>query len=44
LEVLDVIELGAHDRQVIVWLAEWEIETVGTIVSLFYRVRTAGDS
>lgn len=44
LEALDGIELGAHDRRIIVWLAEWEIETVGTIVSLLYRARTAGGS
>jgi hypothetical protein len=42
LEALDGIELGVHDRRIIAWLAEWEIGTVGTIVSLLYRARAAG--
>ncbi|MBP2323810.1 hypothetical protein JOF56_004195 [Kibdelosporangium banguiense] len=42
LEALDGIELGAHDRRIIAWLAEWEISTVGTVVSLLYRARAAG--
>ncbi|TCO59244.1 hypothetical protein EV192_10485 [Actinocrispum wychmicini] len=42
LEALDGIELGAHDRRIIAWLAEWGTSTVGTVVSLLYRIRTAG--
>jgi hypothetical protein len=42
LEALDGIELGAHDRRIIEWLSQWEIETVGTVVSLLYRARAAG--
>ena len=39
LEPLDGVELGAHDRRIIGWLADWDIETVGTIASLLYRAR-----
>lgn len=42
LEALDGIELGAHDRRIIAWIAEGDISTVGTVVSLLYRARTAG--
>ena len=41
-EPLDGIELGAHDRRIIEWLADWDVSTVGTIASLFYRARQAG--
>ena len=43
LEALDGIELGKHDRRIIAWLADWEIETVGTIVSWLYRARAGAD-
>lgn len=42
LEALDGIELGAHDQRIIASLAEWETATVGTFVSLLYRVQAAG--
>ncbi len=39
LEPLDGIELGAHDRRILDWLADWDTSTVGTIASLLYRAR-----
>ncbi|ALG12340.1 hypothetical protein [Kibdelosporangium phytohabitans] len=39
LEPLDGVDLGAYDRRIIDWLADWDIETVGTIASLIYRAR-----
>lgn len=41
LEALNGIELGAHDRRTIEWLAGWETGTVGTLASLFHRARAA---
>lgn len=41
-EALDGVELGAYDRRIVDWLAGWDIETVGTVASLFYRCRQAG--
>ena len=41
-EALDRVELGAYDRRIIEWLADWEVSTVGTVASLFYRARQAG--
>ncbi|HEX7658117.1 MAG TPA: hypothetical protein VF444_01455 [Pseudonocardiaceae bacterium] len=37
------IELGAQDRRVIEYLAGDEIPTIGTVASLLYRARAAGD-
>jgi hypothetical protein len=42
LEPLDGIELGAHDRRIIDWLADWDTPTIGTIASLLYRARAIG--
>jgi hypothetical protein len=42
LEPLDGVELGAYDRRIVHWLADWDVSTVGTIASLFYRAREAG--
>lgn len=33
------VELGDHDRRIITWLAGWDVGTVGTVASLFHRVR-----
>lgn len=41
-EALDGVELGSYDRLMLDWLADWGIETVGTVASLFYRCRQAG--
>jgi hypothetical protein len=41
-EALTGIELGEYDQRMLDWLAGWDIPTVGTIVSLLYRVRAAG--
>jgi hypothetical protein len=41
-EALDDVELGAYDRRIIEWLADWDVSTVGTVASLFYRAREAG--
>lgn len=41
-EALDGVELGSYDRLMLDWLAGWGIETVGTVASLFYRCRQAG--
>ncbi|HEX5117660.1 MAG TPA: hypothetical protein VFW65_20900 [Pseudonocardiaceae bacterium] len=42
LEPLDGVELGAHDRRILDWLAERDTPTVGTIASLLYRARGTG--
>jgi hypothetical protein len=42
LEPLDGVELGAYDRRIIEWLADWDTSIVGTVASLFYRLRAAG--
>jgi hypothetical protein len=39
LEALDGIELGAHDRRIVEWLASWDTSVIGTVASLFYRAR-----
>jgi len=39
LEALDGIELGAHDRRIVEWLASWDTSVIGTMASLFYRAR-----
>ncbi|MCE7010037.1 hypothetical protein LWC34_45605 [Kibdelosporangium philippinense] len=39
LEALDGVELGTYDRRIIEWLAGWDVSTVGTVASLFYRAR-----
>ena len=41
-EALNGVELGAYDRRILDWLADWDVSTVGTIASLFYRARLAG--
>ncbi|WP_410662104.1 hypothetical protein [Amycolatopsis sp. lyj-84] len=41
-EALDGVELGDHDRRIVAWLAGWDVPTVGTVASLFYRAREAG--
>lgn len=41
-EALAGVELGAHDRGILDWLAGWDIPTVGTVVSLLHRARIAG--
>ncbi|WP_158894247.1 hypothetical protein [Amycolatopsis anabasis] len=42
-EPLDGVELGAYDRRVIEWLAQWDTAVVGAVASLLYRVREAGE-
>jgi hypothetical protein len=42
LEPLDGIELGAYDRRILDWLADWDTTTIGTIASLLYRARAIG--
>jgi hypothetical protein len=42
LEPLDGIVLGEHDRDVVEWLADRDTSVVGTVVSLFHRVRAVG--
>lgn len=42
LEPLAGIELGPYDHKILGWLADWDIDTVGTIASLLYRARAAG--
>lgn len=40
------IALGDYDREIIDWLASWDASVVGTVCSLFYRLRattTEGD-
>jgi hypothetical protein len=41
LEVLDGVELGAHDYHVIDWLAGWDTSTVLTVAGLLARARRA---
>lgn len=43
LEALDGVELGDYDRRIVEWLADWDNGTVGTVASLFYRAREAGE-
>jgi hypothetical protein len=40
--VLDGVELGAWDRRVAGWLADWDAATVLTIASWIERTREAG--
>lgn len=40
--VLAGIELGAWDRQIVQWLANWDTCTVLTVASLIARARAAG--
>jgi hypothetical protein len=37
LDPLDGIALGTYDRQLVDWLAGWDIPTVATIASLLHR-------
>jgi len=39
LEALDGVELGAYDRRIVEWLADWDNSVVGTVASLIYRTR-----
>jgi hypothetical protein len=39
---LSGIELGAWDRRIVAWLAEWETSTVLTVVSWVARSRAVG--
>ena len=41
-DVLAGIELGAWDRQIVQWLANWDTCTVLTVASLIARARAAG--
>jgi hypothetical protein len=41
LEVLAGVELGAYDRRIIAWLAQWSASEVRTIASLIQRARAA---
>ena len=41
-DVLAGIELGAWDRQIVQWLANWDTCTVLTVASLIDRARAAG--
>lgn len=41
-EAFDGIELGAYDRRIIEWLANWDGPTVATIASMVIRARKAG--
>jgi hypothetical protein len=41
-EPLDGVELGAHDRRILDWLADWDTSVIGTVASLLYRAREAG--
>lgn len=43
-EALAGVKLGAYDLRILDWLAGWDIETVGTVASLFYRCRQAGQA
>ncbi|MEU5607976.1 hypothetical protein AB0H03_04330 [Streptomyces sparsogenes] len=36
------VELGAYDRRIIDWLANWDAPTVATLASLVIRARKAG--
>jgi hypothetical protein len=36
------IQLGAHDRRIIEWLAGWEPSTVAVVCELLSRARQAG--
>jgi hypothetical protein len=40
-DVLAGIELGAWDRQIVQWLANWDTCTVLTVASLIARARAA---
>ncbi|MBA2323525.1 MAG: hypothetical protein H0V92_05740 [Pseudonocardiales bacterium] len=41
-EPLTGVELGAYDRRILDWLANWDTPTIGTIASLLHRARVAG--
>jgi len=41
-QALAGVELGAHDRRILAWLAGWEPATVRTVASLLRRARLAG--
>ena len=40
--VLDGVEMGAYDRRIVAWLAQWDDITCRTIASLMWRCRLAG--
>jgi hypothetical protein len=40
--VLEGLELGAYDRQIVNWLTSWDDPTCRTIASLMWRCRLAG--
>jgi hypothetical protein len=42
MEALAGVELGAYDKRVMDWLAQDEVSTVATVVSLILRARDAG--
>ena len=43
LEALDGVDLGAYDRRAVEWMAGWDLPRVAVVVSLFHRVRAAGE-
>jgi hypothetical protein len=40
--VLEGVEMGAYDRRIITWLAQWDDTTCRTIASLLWRCRLEG--
>ena len=40
--VLSGIELGAHDRRILAWMAGWDASTVLTVASWVTRARAEG--
>lgn len=36
------VELGEYDRRIIVWFAEWENETIQTVIGWVQRAHDAG--
>jgi hypothetical protein len=42
LDPLDGVELGEHDLRIVEWLAGWDTSVIGTVASLFYRLREVG--
>jgi hypothetical protein len=43
-EAIGPVQLGAYDNRLLDWLADWDASVVGTLASLFYRVRAAGET
>jgi hypothetical protein len=37
LEALDGVALGAYDREILAWLAQWGVDVVAVVVSLLWR-------